>query len=538
MHCPDCGANLPDDALYCGMCGKRLDEEDPALSSRASMIGGPPTGLTGPLPSLSEEELTALLRGQETEASEELAAPYAEGTENEEPLDFGESAEVGRGEEFGRKDVSFEGIYNEGGEKDFQEDLTLNTEELLAAGPAGQAVWNGEGEAGEPAPGGTDKKRAGTSAGEPDGADLKGAAAKTPDGAGREGRGTAGTARAGFGRRDAKRTADGGENISGDGEPPADEGGWKRTILISFLAIAATVALVFWTVHALSGKGGKDPGALPVTPTMAESRGSESDSSGTSKTESGISGDSGAESTAAGTGSTASADSKAESRGADSPGTESDQSGTSKTDSSDESHGGRRRVTATPTPTLLPTLSPTPRPTKTPTPAPKTDVDFIRQALGDKNAVLLYVSDAGSAWHTELTLRNDATFTGSYEESVVEIAGDHEMIVRNCTFTGHVYDCKKLKNGTYSMKIKVRMNGSEGESHLEGKKRYVTARPRGLNSDDEIILYPPGTSTEGLNEGLLGWLRRARGSDITSAQLPCYCILDLNTGYGFGEYGK
>ena len=517
MHCPNCGANLPDDALFCGMCGKRLDEDDPALFSRSSVIGGPPTGLTGPLPNLTEEELAALLRGEgEKTVIGGGREPAGGSPEDGESFDLGESAEVGRGEEFGRKGVSFEDIYTANYDTGPLPDLAPETEPSPADGPGGQEA---------PEIGDAETNPASefpfvpeTEQPEPD-VPAAGAGA-------------------------SQRGADNGPvyaepyaAFDGNGAPPSGNGGWKRTLLISFLAVAATVALVLWTIRTLNGGGGKANNDFPVTPTMAESRGTESDVSGKEsvspdvpRTESGASDASRAESVTPGA-------SDAESGRSDVSKAESEvKSGESKTDSTDESHSGRRRVTATPTPTLLPTLSPTPRPTATPTPVPKTDADFIRQALGNKNAVLLYVSDAGSAWHTELTIRNDATFTGSYQESVVEIAGDHEMIVRNCTFTGHVYDCRKLKNGTYSMKIKVRMNGSEGESHLEGKKRYVTTRQRGLNSDDEIILYPPGTSTEGLPEGLLGWLRRARGSEITSAQLPCYCVLDMNTGYGFGEY--
>ena len=602
MHCPECGANLPEDALYCGMCGKRL-EEDPAFSARARI----PDGLTGPLPTLTEEELSELLNTEK-----ETAAPPDESSDS---LDQGESAEVGRGEEFGRKGVSFEGIYADASNS--VEDSVLEATNVLgAAGALGAAnagaanavagaadartgAANARTEAANGHTGAVNSHSGDTNAHDGAANTRAGAekahaqvanahagafgAAKAFAQAEESNAEKAGASGAASKRKGVSGSAGSRPEMPGGGDGPLDEAqevdilrekekAWKRTLYISLIAIAVTAALVFLTIRTLGGGnsspgGGEVPAVTSPTPGTESkddsSIGTTSEDSGTTKsgessgmTDSGTSSgttesgepsgktDSGTSSEKSGktdsgtsSGNSGATDKDASKASGDESGETTSESSGTQSDASGETHSGRRRVTATPTPTLLPTHSPTPRPTATPTPVPKTDVDFIREALGDRNAVLLYVSDANSAWHTEITVRNDATITGSYREAVVEISGDHELLVKNCTFTGHLYDCKKLRNGVYSMNIKVRLNGSEGDSHLEGNTRYVTTHPTGLNSDDGILLYLPGTSVEGLNEGLLGWLRRARGSDVVGT-LPGYALLDVNTGYGFGEYGK
>ena len=241
--------------------------------------------------------------------------------------------------------------------------------------------------------------------------------------------------------------------MPGGGDGPLDEAqevdilrekekAWKRTLYISLIAIAVTAALVFLTIRTLGGGngspgGGEVPAVTSPTPgteskddssigTTSEDSGTTKSGESSGKTDSGTSSGttesgepSGKTDSGTSSGKSGATDKDASKASGDESGETTSKPADTQSDASGETHSGRRRVTATPTPTLLPTHSPTPRPTATPTPVPKTDVDFIREALGDRNAVLLYVSDANSAWHTEITVRNDATITGSYREAVV-----------------------------------------------------------------------------------------------------------------------
>ncbi len=148
----------------------------------------------------------------------------------------------------------------------------------------------------------------------------------------------------------------------------------------------------------------------------------------------------------------------------------------------------------------------------------------------------VFASGAG-AWGTLLTLNADGSFTGGYNDSDMGDSGEGYPHGKHyyCEFQGKFGDFRKIDNNTLSMTLEeLTFQPEEGSEEIRDEILHVGAKPLGLESGTEFVLYLPDTPVTELTEDFLSWWPgRYEWDGETEIPLGCYGILNQETGAGF-----
>ena len=163
------------------------------------------------------------------------------------------------------------------------------------------------------------------------------------------------------------------------------------------------------------------------------------------------------------------------------------------------------------------------------------------QLLAQVPDLFIFSSGAG-AWETDLELRDDGTFTGSYHDS--NMGEDMENYpggtVYVCTFSGRFTDFRQVDEYTWSMKLSALdyeypMDADWEEDGIH----YIPSEAYGLSGGDEFLLYLEGHPTDTLPEPFLGWAGMYMGvygeEDMPDALTLCG-LYNVNEEQGFGAW--
>lgn len=148
----------------------------------------------------------------------------------------------------------------------------------------------------------------------------------------------------------------------------------------------------------------------------------------------------------------------------------------------------------------------------------------------------VFASGAG-AWGTFLALDADGSFTGGYNDSDMGDSGEGYPHGKHyyCEFQGRFGDFAQIDENTVSMTLEeLAFQPEEGFEEIRDEILHVGAKPLGLDSGTEFVLYLPETSAADLPEEFLSWWPgRYEWDGETERQLGCYGILNQETGAGF-----
>ncbi|MBQ3403896.1 MAG: hypothetical protein IJG63_00555, partial [Oscillospiraceae bacterium] len=169
-------------------------------------------------------------------------------------------------------------------------------------------------------------------------------------------------------------------------------------------------------------------------------------------------------------------------------------------------------------------------------------IDYSTELFSQLAGKDFYFSSGVGGWSTELQIKADGSFTGSFHDADMGTTGEGypngTMYV--CNFSGQFSDAAKLSRNEFSMQLKsITTEKSKDETWIEDGVRYVASDPYGFDNGKEFRVYMPGIRTADLPEEFVQWVAspRAWGSDIPET-LPITGIYNVAGQMGFGDGGE
>lgn len=138
-----------------------------------------------------------------------------------------------------------------------------------------------------------------------------------------------------------------------------------------------------------------------------------------------------------------------------------------------------------------------------------------------------FLSGAG-AWQTELHLREDGSFTGTFEDADVGT-------LYICDFQGSFTAPVQVEELVWSTHVQSLEYEEPGRETKVGDTLYIRANPYGLDQVDEVRIYLPGYPLADLPEEAWAWVRSGRQfwNGQTMDKLPFYVLYNVNGQQAF-----
>ena len=158
-----------------------------------------------------------------------------------------------------------------------------------------------------------------------------------------------------------------------------------------------------------------------------------------------------------------------------------------------------------------------------------------------KNIQFTFSSGAG-AWSTEMYIREDGSFVGTYHDSDMGSSGEgYPNGTRYfCQFTGKFAKPIKVNEYTYSLPIEELEYADEvGKEEILDEVLYVYSEAYGLYGTKEMLLYLQGAPVDELPEGFMSWVRNSYYYEIkggVSTELPAFGLYNEAEECGFSSY--
>ncbi|MCM1119762.1 MAG: M56 family metallopeptidase [bacterium] len=140
---------------------------------------------------------------------------------------------------------------------------------------------------------------------------------------------------------------------------------------------------------------------------------------------------------------------------------------------------------------------------------------------------MLFASGAG-AWGTNLTLKPDGSFTGSYSSTEAHT-------IRICEFSGRFGEPVRISDYAFSMRLEELTTEEQvGIEWDEGEFHYITSDALGIAGGEEFILYAPGIPADELPEECRNWWPAAwRWREGSVSQLDGWGLYNVKEEAGF-----
>ena len=159
-----------------------------------------------------------------------------------------------------------------------------------------------------------------------------------------------------------------------------------------------------------------------------------------------------------------------------------------------------------------------------------------------ENLNFTFLSGAG-AWCTEMTIAEDGSFHGVYEDGDMGSQGENypNGTAYYCEFQGKFSEPVKKDTYIYSTSIEeLTYHNPAGTEEIKDGVRYIYCDAYGLDEPEEILIYLPGMPIKDLPEGYLSWVKGNWWMDFefpkTYTTLPFYGIYNVNSEQGFSSY--
>ena len=158
-----------------------------------------------------------------------------------------------------------------------------------------------------------------------------------------------------------------------------------------------------------------------------------------------------------------------------------------------------------------------------------------------KQTEFCFCSGAG-AWSTTLTIKDDGSFSGLYQDSDMGDIGEGYTggTMYYCRFEGKFSELQKVDDLTYKTSIeKITYADEVGKKEIKDDILYVYTDAYGLEDAKDIYFYLTGTAVDTLNEDLLTWIGNELYDTSTGSEqekLPFVVLYNENTKEGFYSY--
>ncbi len=144
-------------------------------------------------------------------------------------------------------------------------------------------------------------------------------------------------------------------------------------------------------------------------------------------------------------------------------------------------------------------------------------------------------SSGAGAWSTDMRILADGSFSGEFHDSDMgDCANDYPNgTVYCCSFTGRMSAAGRAGESAWMIRVdELRTEKPAGEVTIEDGIRFVTMDVYGLSEGDTMVLYQPGTPTEGMTEDMLFW-SHLMDLENDSTELNCWFLYSEQNEAGF-----
>ncbi len=108
-------------------------------------------------------------------------------------------------------------------------------------------------------------------------------------------------------------------------------------------------------------------------------------------------------------------------------------------------------------------------------------------------------SSGVGAWATQITLNDDGTFSGIFQDSDMDV-------VYICEFTGKFTQPQQVSDYIFTMSLDyLDVVGNVGDRYTKDGVLYICSEAYGFDNADEFLIYLPGCPLEQVAEGYLSW---------------------------------
>ena len=139
------------------------------------------------------------------------------------------------------------------------------------------------------------------------------------------------------------------------------------------------------------------------------------------------------------------------------------------------------------------------------------------------------------AWATNLTLSQDGSFYGHYQDTNMgEIGDGHPNGTEyTCDFSGRFRDVQQINDYTYRMLLDSMEADETGKQWIEDGVLYITAEPVGMDGGKTFFLYTPGAPLDQLPEDLIFWWHLRYVDEESANKLGVFALYNEESGCGF-----
>ena len=119
-----------------------------------------------------------------------------------------------------------------------------------------------------------------------------------------------------------------------------------------------------------------------------------------------------------------------------------------------------------------------------------------------------FFSSGAGGWGTELIVKDDGSFTGTFHDSNLgETGAAHPYgTTYICAFRGKFTTPRRVDDYTYKMRLSwMSLDRAPDQVYYEDGIKYITAEPYGMEDAEDFYIYLPGTPIEDLSEDFLMW---------------------------------
>ncbi len=145
------------------------------------------------------------------------------------------------------------------------------------------------------------------------------------------------------------------------------------------------------------------------------------------------------------------------------------------------------------------------------------------------------LSSGVGAWFTQLTVLDDGSFAGYYQDTDYdpgELDGaPYEATVYRCAFSGQLGRPERAGGAELDCTV-VLLDCEAGEPCVRDGALYVTTAPAGIALNDRLRCFAPGTAVSELPEEFLAWVRM-REAGIRWDSIPYTGIYNVTSDAGF-----
>lgn len=150
-------------------------------------------------------------------------------------------------------------------------------------------------------------------------------------------------------------------------------------------------------------------------------------------------------------------------------------------------------------------------------------------------------SSGAGAWWTTLTIQEDGSFEGHYQDSDMGDTGDGypNGTIYICDFFGKFSELVKENEYTYSAKVQnIETEKAPGITEYVDGIRCVYSEPYGMDHAEDVLFYMQGAQLEELPEEYRSWVGYYDLASTEDIVLPFVGLYNVAAEEGFSSYEK